>query len=184
MWFAFLTRNTHVRNRPAKYASPSAQSSRRTSIRGHMSASLVFVPVPSRARAAATAARAGVAPISKLVFGALTQNRLHHSAGHRSLGAAGGASRDERGRWSDFSRICEPQYRLSWFRFFISPDGMRSPMRMSSGTAPHSRSPLRTGPVGRKKPASPLALTDRGRIAPASRRSAGGAGVSTSAMGH
>jgi hypothetical protein len=114
----------------------------------------------------------------------LTQNRLHHSAGHRSLGAAGGASRDERGRWSDFSRICEPQYRLSWFRFFISPDGMRSPMRMSSGTAPHSRSPLRTGPVGRKKPASPLALTDRGRIAPASRRSAGGAGVSTSAMGH
>jgi hypothetical protein len=32
-------------------------------------------------------------------------------------------------------------------------------------------------------PASPLALTDRGRIAPASRRSAGGAGVSTSAMG-
>jgi len=35
-----------------------------------------------------------------------------------------------------------------------------------------------------KKPASPLALTDRGRIAPASRRSAGGAGVSTSAMGH
>ena len=37
---------------------------------------------------------------------------------------------------------------------------------------------------GAKKPASPLALTDRGRIAPASRRSAGGAGVSTSAMGH
>jgi hypothetical protein len=37
---------------------------------------------------------------------------------------------------------------------------------------------------GAKKPASPLGLTDRGRIAPASRRSAGGAGVSTSAMGH
>jgi class 3 adenylate cyclase len=43
---------------------------------------------------------------------------------------------------------------------------------------------LTPGLWGAKKPASPLALTDRGRIAPASRRSAGGAGVSTSAMGH
>jgi hypothetical protein len=41
-----------------------------------------------------------------------------------------------------------------------------------------------SGCGAQKKLASPLALTDRGRIAPASRRSAGGAGVSTSAMGH